>query len=419
MTSTTAAGQRGFRHELLLHRSTQELVEFVVPMAREGVAAQEPTLLLVHPDTAEAVLHQVGPSPYLTVQPALTEPGRPALHVRAARPMLASYARVVHQEPMIPPSQWPEWRRLEAVLNLALSYHDTWAVCAYDRRALTDEMVADLHATHPLIAQDGGHQRSDRYQHPVEFLKHHRNNPPDPVEHTAPAVEVADPSPATARAAVAGFARHHRLPAGEIDNLVFATHEAVTNALMHGRPPTLLRLWAQPTGHRHRDRHRARPERPSCRAPATRPPARPRPRPPARAVAESPTRRRRPPPPSRRLHHPPRRSPPRQPHLTVDHTDLTRQSQHRLATTSPAAIRSGRPGRRTGGSDSLRAGPTAAEATQGFGTIRGRAGQRVDGGSAPLGVPSRCRVRHVLSGSRCATRLAPSRWTGFLIAMTT
>src|SRR3954453_22081397 len=246
MTSTTATGQRGFRHELLLHRSTEELLEFVVPMVREGVAAQEPTLLLVRPDTAEARVAQVGTSPYLTVQPALARPGRPALHVRGAAQMLASDARVVHQEPPIPPSQWPEWRRLEAVLNLALSGHDTWAVCAYDRRTLTDEMVADLHATHPLIAQDGGEKRSDRYQHPVDFLKQHRNGPPDPVEHAAPAVELVDPSPAAARATVAGFARHHRLPAGEIDNLVFAAHEAVANALMHGRPPTLLRLWGQP-----------------------------------------------------------------------------------------------------------------------------------------------------------------------------
>jgi anti-sigma regulatory factor (Ser/Thr protein kinase) len=107
-------------------------------------------------------------------------------------------------------------------------------------------MVADLHATHPLIAEDGSDQRSDRYRHPVDFLKQHRNSPRDPVECTAPAVELADPSPATARATVAGFARHHRLATDEIDNLVFATHEAVTNALVHGRPPTLLRLWAQP-----------------------------------------------------------------------------------------------------------------------------------------------------------------------------
>src|SRR3954464_2292478 len=198
MTSSAAAGQRGFRHELLLHRSTKELVEFVVPMVREGVVAQEPTLLLVRPETAEAVRHQVGTSPYLTVQPALAQPGRPALHVRAAPLMLASYARVVHQEPVIPPAQWPGWRRLEAVLNLALSHHDTWAVCAYDRRTLTDEMVADLHATHPLIALNGSHQRSDRYQHPVDFLKHHRDSPCDPVERTAPAVELVDPSPATA-----------------------------------------------------------------------------------------------------------------------------------------------------------------------------------------------------------------------------
>src|SRR5689334_4266199 len=181
MTSSAAAGQRGFRHELLLHHSIQELVEFVVPMVRGGVVAQEPTLLLVRPETAEAVLQQVGTSPYLTVQPALAQPGRPALHVRAAPQMLASYARVVHQEPVIPPSQWPEWRRLEAVLNLALSGHDTWAVCAYDRSTLTDEMVADLHASHHLIAKGGGDQRSDRYQHPVDCLRHHRNRPPDPV----------------------------------------------------------------------------------------------------------------------------------------------------------------------------------------------------------------------------------------------
>jgi hypothetical protein len=43
MALSAAAGQRGFRHELLLHRSTQELLEFVVPMVREGVAAEELT----------------------------------------------------------------------------------------------------------------------------------------------------------------------------------------------------------------------------------------------------------------------------------------------------------------------------------------------------------------------------------------
>jgi anti-sigma regulatory factor (Ser/Thr protein kinase) len=102
-----------------------------------------------------------------------------------------------------------------------------------------------LHATHPLIGQDGHHRRNDRYRHPVNFLGRNSDDPPDPIERTPPAVELVDPSAATARAAVKWFS-HQQLPGQEIDKLIYATHEAVTNALQHGRPPTVLRLWAQP-----------------------------------------------------------------------------------------------------------------------------------------------------------------------------
>jgi anti-sigma regulatory factor (Ser/Thr protein kinase) len=175
----------------------------------------------------------------------LEQPGRPAQHVTTAGSMLPCYARVVHQEPVIAPSQWPEWRRLEAVLNLVLRHYDTWAVCAYDQHTLTANMVEDLQATHPLIGQDGHHRRNDRYRHPVNFLGRNSDDPPDPIERTPPAVELVDPSAATARAAVKWFS-HQQLPGQEIDKLIYATHEAVTNALQHGRPPTVLRLWAQP-----------------------------------------------------------------------------------------------------------------------------------------------------------------------------
>jgi len=238
-------GHRSFRHELLLYRSAEDLVEFVVPWARDGVAAKEPTLLLLGVDVADAVVREVGPSPYLTVEPALVEPGSPAQHVSAASALLPSYARVVHQEPVIAPSRWPEWRRLEAVLNLALRHYDTWAVCAYDERPLSTDMISDLHATHPLLGQDGEHQRNESYQHPVNFLVRQSEEPPDPVERTRPAVELFDPSPAAVRAAVKWYS-HRWLPDEEIDKLIFATHEAVINALRHGRPPTVVRLWTEP-----------------------------------------------------------------------------------------------------------------------------------------------------------------------------
>jgi len=104
MTSSVT-GHR-FRHELFLYRSAEELVEFVVPLARDGLAAEEPTLLLLRADAARAVRHEVGPSPLLAVEPALAEPGRSDEHVRTASTLLPSYSRVVHQEPVIDPSQW-------------------------------------------------------------------------------------------------------------------------------------------------------------------------------------------------------------------------------------------------------------------------------------------------------------------------
>jgi anti-sigma regulatory factor (Ser/Thr protein kinase) len=70
--------------------------------------------------------------------------------------------------------------------------------------------------------------------------------PPDEVEACPPAAELLDPSPSTARTAVGAFAIHSKLPPHEVENVVIATHEAVSNARRHGRPPVLLRLWVQP-----------------------------------------------------------------------------------------------------------------------------------------------------------------------------
>jgi anti-sigma regulatory factor (Ser/Thr protein kinase) len=57
---------------------------------------------------------------------------------------------------------------------------------------------------------------------------------------------VTDPSPTAARAAVTKFAQHTELADAKLEDLVLAASEAVTNAIVHGRPPVVLRLWAQP-----------------------------------------------------------------------------------------------------------------------------------------------------------------------------
>ena len=252
MTAQEAAGRSGFAHELLLHTSTAEMLDFVITFARDGVAAGEPTLLAVRPETAATVLDTVGPSPCLTVLPAIGQPGRPAADLRATEALLAGHAatvprmRILNQEPIVPAEHWHEWRRLEAVVNLALAHHNAWAVCVYNRRALTDERVDDLCATHPLMWSGRQHQPNDRYQDPTRFIAEHRDAPPDPVEQTAPAVELTDPAPAAARATVSGLTNHNGLLAAEAEGLILATSEAVANAILHGQPPIVLRIWEQP-----------------------------------------------------------------------------------------------------------------------------------------------------------------------------
>jgi anti-sigma regulatory factor (Ser/Thr protein kinase) len=241
-----------FRHELVLHGSTVELLDFAVPFARDGAAAGEPTLLLVRPEIGAAVLRTVGPSPHLTILPPLGQPGRGAADLRAGDALLAgrtpstSRMRVLNQEPAVPEAHWHEWRRAEAVVNLAFRRHAAWMACAYDRHTLTEQRVEDLHATHPAVGHGDEHRHNDRYRDPVEFIGSHMDAPPDPVEASPPSAELLDPSPRTARAAVGAFAITSKLSPQEVENMVLATHEAVSNARRHGRPPVVLRLWVRP-----------------------------------------------------------------------------------------------------------------------------------------------------------------------------
>ena len=242
----------GFRHELVLHSSTVEMLEFVVPFAEEGVAAGEPTVLLVRPETATAVLRGVGRSPHLTILPALGQPGRgaagPARHRGPSRrPHTARLAvRILNQEPAVPEMHWHEWRRLEAGVNLACAA-TTSGRCVPTTGARSARRWSTT-CTPPTRrwGTASEHRHNDRYQDPVEFISKHMDAPPDPVEASAPSAELLDPSPSTARAAVGAFAIRSKLPPQEVENIVLATHEAVSNAGLHGRPPVILRLWVQP-----------------------------------------------------------------------------------------------------------------------------------------------------------------------------
>ena len=103
-------------------------------------------------------------------------------------------------------------------------------------------MLTDIAHTHPvLVTPDGRHEPNRAYVEPRVFRP--RPGPADPFEATMPLAELSDPSPGKARHAVHAVA-DGLLPGAEVDDLVVGVSEVVTNALRHGRPPVVVRMWA-------------------------------------------------------------------------------------------------------------------------------------------------------------------------------
>jgi anti-sigma regulatory factor (Ser/Thr protein kinase) len=144
-------------------------------------------------------------------------------------------------------ASWENWRRYEASVNDLLAALPLSGLCVYDRRITPPVVLDDVGLTHPSVrTRDGEIHPNHRYQAPATFLRSLPPPPPDPVEAEPPDLELIDPDPATARHAVRNTATRRGFPPAVVERLVLATSEAVTNGLVHGRPPVIVRSWARP-----------------------------------------------------------------------------------------------------------------------------------------------------------------------------
>jgi anti-sigma regulatory factor (Ser/Thr protein kinase) len=158
----------------------------------------------------------------------------------------AQHIRILGEVPQLSVGlPWEWWARYEATVNHAFDAFPLWALCPYDSRMTSSEVLDDVARTHPYLAtNDGRHVLNDRYTRPEVFLTQPRLTHPDPLEVAPPLIELVDPMPLTARQAVREAGRTTRLTAADVEGLVVAVCETVTNAICHGRPPVRLRLWA-------------------------------------------------------------------------------------------------------------------------------------------------------------------------------
>jgi anti-sigma regulatory factor (Ser/Thr protein kinase) len=252
MRTGAAAGHEGYYHEAVYYSSDEELLAVLVPFLTGGSDEGEPTLVALGERNA-ALVRSALPArvnvEYLTGGAVYA---RPAAAIHSYRRLLAGHVaagapqiRIIGELPASAfGATWDGWARYESAINHAYDDFPLWSMCAYDRRTTAKDKLAEVARTHPRTAcPDGTHPPSDSYLDPVTYLSEPRPVRPDPVQAAVPLADLAAPSPTEARAVVRA-ANAGAVGDDDLQDLVVAVSEAVTNATVHGRAPVRMRVWA-------------------------------------------------------------------------------------------------------------------------------------------------------------------------------
>ena len=117
-------------------------------------------------------------------------------------------------------------------------------MCIRDSRRLDPQVVADAHATHPVVVDAGSGREEESGRYDFEAVHARYNAPLPPAPDVAAHAFVAD---------VLGEIRHFASDAAErfglvrprLDDLALAVAELTTNSVVHGGGSGLLRVWAE------------------------------------------------------------------------------------------------------------------------------------------------------------------------------
>ncbi|UQU62244.1 sensor histidine kinase [Couchioplanes caeruleus] len=251
MRTGAAHGHTGYFHAAVQYASDDELLAVTVPFLLGGVAAGEPTFVSFGERTAALVRSALPRDSGVQFLTGGDVYARPTAAIRSYRNLLAEQVaagagqiRIIGEMPVSAfGNTWDWWARYESAINHAYDDFPLWSMCAYDARITPEPVLADVARTHPRYALPGGtHVDSSTYADPRVYLAEAHPPVADPLQSGPATVELADPTPGQARHAVHAADRG-QLPAADVDDLVVAVSETVTNALRYGAPPVLLRVW--------------------------------------------------------------------------------------------------------------------------------------------------------------------------------
>jgi anti-sigma regulatory factor (Ser/Thr protein kinase) len=247
--------QDAFHHEALFYRGEEGFLQGTLPFVREGLAAQEPLLILAGRERIEQLRRALGTDAERVRFLDMHELGRnPARVIPAWRQFLSEHA--AHGCPLrgIGEPVWhgrsaaelDECERHEALINEAFGHGPPWRLlCPYDLDALSPEVIEAARTTHPALMHEGVSRRSDAYR-PLHRGPGPFNgslpSPPDEREELAFTAHGLG----AVRSRVAKHGSATGLSESSREDLVLAVNELVTNSVQYGGGGGTLRIWQEP-----------------------------------------------------------------------------------------------------------------------------------------------------------------------------
>ena len=148
-----------YRHEALFYEGLDGFQHGVVPFLRDGIAAGDPTLVVVSAEKIGLLRDALGPDADTIEFASMSDVGdNPARIIPAWRDFVAEYeGRSIRGvgEPIDPDrdaAELVECQRHEALLNLAFAdVPGFWLLCPYDAIELGDDVLHTAACNHPYL----------------------------------------------------------------------------------------------------------------------------------------------------------------------------------------------------------------------------------------------------------------------------
>jgi anti-sigma regulatory factor (Ser/Thr protein kinase) len=252
-SSTAAQSAHAFRHVALFYAGEQAFVDAIAAFIRDGVAAGEPTLVVVNARKIELLRDVLGATADRVLFADMAGVGQnPAAIISAwddfVRDRFAEGQRVRGVgEPIWAgrsDDELEECHHHEALLNLAFAdAPGFWLVCPYDVDALAPEVIDHAARTHPFVSE-GGVERPSPVYRGEDLCGAAFEGELEPAPADAYEVEFDQDSLGAMRSFVGELALDAGIASMRREDLLLAVNELATNSIRHGGGTGVLRAWS-------------------------------------------------------------------------------------------------------------------------------------------------------------------------------